>query len=100
MKVPEFSTGNMFVCWALPVLVLPDPEPLDQIFGALQPRVQAVLLAFEAGHVLHGHTGEETGSANIRGNYITMFVMRKTCIHHSCKIFLLHCNVGDVRYKM
>lgn len=76
----------MFVGWALPVLVLPDPEPLDQIFGALQPGVQAVLLAFEAGHVLHGHTGEETGSESIRENYVTMFVIRKTHTNHSCKI--------------
>lgn len=36
------------------MLILPDPEPLDQVFGALQFGVQTVLLPLEARHILHG----------------------------------------------
>lgn len=47
-----------------PVLVLPDVEPLDQILGALQFRMQTVLLALEASHVLHCHAEGETKTHN------------------------------------
>ena len=78
----------MLVGCALPVLVLPDPEPLDQVFGALEPGVQAVFLAFEAGHILHGHTGEQTEAESIRGNYITMFAMRENTFPTTEILFL------------
>lgn len=37
------------------VLVLPDSEPLDQVLGALQFGMEAVLLAFKPQHILHCH---------------------------------------------
>lgn len=37
-----------------PVFVLPDFEPLDEVLSALESGVQAVLLPFETGHILHG----------------------------------------------
>lgn len=40
----------------LPVFVLPDFEPLDKVLSALESGVQAVLLTFETGHILHGDT--------------------------------------------
>lgn len=42
-----------------PMLILPDPEPLDQVFGALQFGVQTVLLPLEARHILHGDTDKQ-----------------------------------------
>lgn len=38
------------------MFVLPDFEPLDKVLGALESGVQAILLTFETGHILHGHT--------------------------------------------
>lgn len=40
----------------VPVLVLPDAEPFDQILGALKFGVKTVLLTFEPGNILHRHT--------------------------------------------
>lgn len=37
-----------------PVFVLPDFEPLDKVLSALESGVQAILLPFETGHILHG----------------------------------------------
>lgn len=51
-----------------PMLILPDPEPLDQVFGALQFGVQTVLLTFEARHVLHGDTDEQKARERERGS--------------------------------
>lgn len=55
----RFSLCSFVSSWASgfidPVLVFPNPEALHQVFGALQFRVQAVFLPFEASHVLHGN---------------------------------------------
>lgn len=40
----------------LPVLVLPDAEPFDQVLSALQFGMKTVLLPLEPRHVLHRHT--------------------------------------------
>lgn len=51
----------------LPVLILPNAEPFDQVLGALQFGMETILLPFEPSHVLHRHTGRaskegETGN--------------------------------------
>lgn len=38
------------------MFVLPDFEPLDKVLSALESGVQAILLTFETGHILHGDT--------------------------------------------
>lgn len=43
----------------LPVLVLPDAEPFDQVLGALQFGVKTVFLPFESRHILHRHAIRE-----------------------------------------
>lgn len=43
----------------LPVLVLPDSEPFDQILGALQFGMKTIFLPFEPSHVFHRHTAKQ-----------------------------------------
>lgn len=49
----------------VPALLVPGVVPLDEAFGALQLRVQAVLLAPVPGHALGGDT--ETEQNKVQG---------------------------------
>lgn len=50
----------------LPVLVLPDAKPFDQILSALKFGMKTVLLPLEPRHILHRHTTKAEETAFIR----------------------------------
>lgn len=63
----EISRRPATVYWTLPVFVLPDFEPLDKVLSALESGVQAVLLTFETGHILHGDAVNTWEKLRMRG---------------------------------
>lgn len=49
------------------MFVLPDFEPLDKVLSALESGVQAILLPFETGHILHGDTVNTWEKSQVSG---------------------------------
>lgn len=52
----------------LPVLVLPNPEPFNQILGALKFGMETIFLALKPRHVLHCHAEKDqrTHSSSVK----------------------------------
>lgn len=65
------------------MFVLPDFEPLDKVLSALESGVQAILLTFETGHILHGDTINTWEKLGMSGSEEKMGKQEETISHLS-----------------
>ena len=67
----------------VPVLVLPDVEPFDQVLGALKFGVETILLTFEPRHIFHGHTVD----TDITNTHVTFQGIRKDIVRRLTNVW-------------